>query len=114
MKKNLQLSFLLCLVCLAFNSYAQVNHITLSIQNAIQTSGNTLTFDLFATSDGDPGSDLRANAFQFGINYDTLIVTAGDSVKASYVAGSSDFIPPLNTFYFPNAISKNHIRIHQS
>src|SRR5436190_9466724 len=63
------------------------NHITLSLENCVQTSPNTLEFDLIAVSDGSIGSDLRADAFQFGINYNPNILTPGTPLEVNPGSG---------------------------
>ncbi len=87
------------------------NHLTFSIQNCSQTSGNTIQFDLYVVSDGATTSDLRANSFQYGINFNTGILRPCAVITPSYVSGSSAFIPPLNLFNFPASSFPDHIRI---
>jgi len=90
------------------------NHLTLSLQNCVQTSPNVIQFDLYAVSDGSFESDLRANSFQYGINFNTGILQSGTGITPSYVNGTSDLIPPLNGFTFPSTTFPDHIRIVQS
>jgi len=91
-----------------------INHITMSLQNCAQPTPKTIEFDLYVVSDGSPLSDLRANAFQYGINFNTGILPSGASITTSYIAGTSVFIPPLNGFNFPASGSADHIRIVES
>jgi len=87
------------------------NHLTMSLQNCSQPTCNSIQFDLYVVSDGSSTSDLRANSFQYGINFNTTILQSGATITTSYVSGSSDFIPPLNGFSFPSSGSPDHIRI---
>lgn len=86
------------------------NHLTMSLQNCSQTSPTTLQFDLYVVSDGSPSSNLAPIAFQFGVNFNTACLPSGAFMAPSFVNGTSDFIPPLNTFSFP-ASTNGHIRI---
>jgi len=99
--------------CTASCSYtiSPCNHITMSIQNCSQSSPNNIQFDLYAVSDGSPGSDLRANAFQYGINFNAGILQSGATIGTSYISGTSDFIPPLNGFNFPTSVFSDHVRV---
>src|SRR5436190_1361001 len=79
------------------------NHLTMSLRNCVQIKPDTIQFDLDVVSDGASTSDLRANSFQYGVNFNTGILQPGATVKASYVPLSSDFIPPLGGFSFPGS-----------
>ena len=50
------------------------NHLTMILDNCSMPSANTIQFDVYAISDGYASSDLRADAFQVGINYNTGIL----------------------------------------
>jgi hypothetical protein len=95
-------------------AYSQgVDHLTMSLQNISQPTDSTIQFDVVAVSDGDSTSDLRANSFQAGINFNTAILQSGSTLTTSYVQGTTDF-SGLESFKFPNSSSANHIRITQS
>src|SRR5207244_2146993 len=85
------------------------NHLTMYLQNCSQPTCNTLQFDLYVKSDGSPTSDLRANAFQYGVNFNTGILPSGATITPSYVGGT-DFTG-LGAFNFPASGSADHIRI---
>jgi hypothetical protein len=89
-----------------------VNHLTLSLENCSVTA-NTIQFDIYATSDGDQTSDLRAHGFQIGLNFNTAILPTRATITTSYVNNSSDF-PDLGEFNFPSSPHLDHIRIVQS
>src|SRR4029078_3515361 len=102
MTKNYNLLFIVFMTMLwaetDFSAQAQGtgNHLTMYIDNCIQTAPNKIRFDMYAVSDGAANNDLRANAFQFGVNFNTAILQAGATITPSFVNGTSDFIPPLN------------------
>src|SRR5438876_7137480 len=102
-----------CLIIFSTTAFAQSsgNHITMSICNCSQPSSNTIEFDLCITSDGAAASDLRLNSTQWGVNFNTGILQSADTVTASYVIGTSDFIPPLSGYGIPNNNYPDHIRI---
>src|SRR5207248_11212193 len=81
------------------------------LQNCSNPTCNTIEFDLYVKSDGSPTSDLRANAFQYGVNFNTGILQPAATVTPSYLSGTSAFIPPLGGFNFPASGSTDHIRI---
>src|SRR4051812_3680717 len=103
MKKNYYYLGLIivCITLLSAKGIAQTNHLTISLDNCSQPSANTLEFDIMVVSDGSVSSDLRANSFQFGVNFNTAILQPAATITASYIIGTSDFIPPLNGFSFP-------------
>jgi len=75
-------------------------HVTMSLQNPSQPNGSTIQFDLMVVSDGDAASDLRANAFQYGIDYNPGILPSGATVAVSMVGGTSDFAS-ITTYSYP-------------
>src|SRR5689334_7057077 len=91
-------SLLVFLFVSGTKGYAQGsgNHFSMSMNNLLLKAPNVVQFDLYVVSDGADTSDLRANSFQYGINFNTGILKPGATIKVSYVKGSSDFIPPLN------------------
>jgi len=92
------------------------NHVTMSLENCSQPAANIIQFDLMVVSDGASGSDLRPNSFQYGVNFDTCILQAGDTVVPSYVTNSSDFVGTnfsLNSPGFIHSPFLSHIRITQ-
>src|SRR5438132_5831883 len=89
-------------ITISFNCKAQpINHLTMSMENCSMVAPDTIQFDLYVVSDGDSASDIRANAFQYGVNFDTCILQTGASKTVSFINGSSDFTPLLNGFAFP-------------
>lgn len=108
------ISFVICFAVFNSNVFAgSGNHITMSLQNCSQPTSNTIQFDLYAVSDGSPSSDLRANSFQCGINFNRGILQPGATIAVSSLKGSTEF-PELNEFNFPAASSSDHLRIVQS
>src|SRR5438105_563154 len=95
MREIIQPYILFLLFLLSENTFSQGsgNHITMYLQNCSQTSPTSLQFDLYAVSDGAVSSDLSANAFQYGVNFNTAILNGG-AATAKYVFGTSD-IPSL-------------------
>ena len=87
------------------------NHFTMSLKNCTQIAANVIQFDLYIMSDGASNSDLRANSFQFGVNFNTGILQNGATITPSYVSGTSDFTPPLNAPFFTPSSFPDHIRI---
>jgi len=88
------------------------NHVTMSLQNCLQTDPSTLQFDLFVVSDGASNSDLRVTTVSYGVNFDTLILKSGATLTPSLIAGSTDpiFYPGF-TITFLASTFRNHIRI---
>jgi len=117
--KKVQLHLcLLAVFVLSFSglntAYSQgLDHLTMNMQNISQPTDSTIQFDMVAVSDGDSTSDLRANSFQFGINFNDSILPQGATMTASYISGTSDF-NGLEGFNFPASPSHNHIRVAQS
>jgi len=114
MKPTIKIQYILCisiLICRSAFSQGTGNHITMFLQNCVQTSANTMEFDLMAMSDGATSSDLRANAFQYGINFNSVIINGG-TITCSYIPATTDF-PQLNGFNFPSSPFADHIRIIQ-
>jgi len=108
------ISLLICFATLSVNSaLAAGNHLTMSLQNCSQPTSNSIQFDLYVVNDGPANSDVRANSFQIGLNFNTAILQSGAKISASYVKGTTEF-PQLNGFNFPAASSSDHIRIVQS
>jgi len=89
------------------------NHLTMYLNNCVQPAANVLQFDVWAISDGAANSDLRASAFQFGINFNTAILNTGDSITPSHVTGTTDSLMPNLPWCYPHAISPDHIRFVQ-
>jgi len=116
MKQKIYFRFLFAVILLFANAmgFAQVNHITMSLENCTQPSSNTIEFDLIIVSDGDSTSDLRLNAISYGINFDTTIVQSGATITPSYISGTSDISPPLNGFNFITSLWLNHIRLTEA
>jgi len=83
----------------------------MSMGNCSQSAYNTIQFDLFVKSDGAATSDLRLNAVQYGINFNTGILKAGAAISISYVNGTTDF-SWLEGYNFNFSFS-DHIRIMQ-
>jgi len=99
---------------LTLTGYSQAagnHHLTMSLQNCSQLNDKTIQFDLYVTNDGS--SDLRANSFQCGLNFNKEILKAGSTVSVSMVKGSADFTE-LNDFNFPSSATPGHLRIVQS
>jgi len=88
------------------------NHVTMILDSCRQIDPSTIQFDLFIVSDGSPTSDVRLNSSQWGVNFNTAILKSGASFTPAYVNGSSDFIPPLNTYNFLS--NPSEIRIVES
>jgi hypothetical protein len=117
MKKKFYFRFLFVAILILINCKANAqgvgNHITMSLENCAQTSGNTMEFDLMIMSDGDSVSDLRINSVSFGINFNTGILPSGATMGVGGVSGTTHPIflsPVLN---FPASSSPDHIRITQ-
>jgi hypothetical protein len=117
MKSSLKIQYLICIsiivCCNQRNSIAQGvgNHITMSLQNCTQLSGDSIRFDLYVVSDGAVTSDLRLNSIQYGINFNTGILQSGATITTSYVNGSTDTILKDTSFAFPPSNFPGHIRI---
>jgi len=109
------ISLMICFAAINGNVFAggSGNHITMSLQNCSQPTSNTIQFDIYVVSDGSPSSDLIANSFQCGINFNREILQPGASLTASFVKNTTEF-PELNEFNFPASISPDHIRIVES
>jgi len=90
------------------------NHFTMYLDSCVQINPFTLQFDMFIVSDGASSSDLRMNACQFGLNFNTGILQSGANVAPSYVNGTTDAIFPAQTWCFPATISPDHIRATQN
>src|SRR5439155_12044803 len=71
-------------------------HVTMSLTNVSQPTPKTLEFDLMVVSDGNALSDLRANAFQYGLDYNSGILAPSATITPSYIGGN-DFTS-LNGF----------------
>jgi hypothetical protein len=89
------------------------NHLTMYLDNCVQTSSNTLEFDMWIVSDGVSSSDLRDGATQFGINFNTGILPSGETITPSYIAGSADSIMSQLAWCFPASSSPDHLRFMQ-
>ena len=100
-----------------FNSLAQGtgNHVTMILKNCTQIDPATLQFELYVVSDGASTSDLRLNAVQYGVNFNTGILPSGATISISYLNGTTDTIYPSGgtSFSFPNSNFLGHIRIVQ-
>jgi len=92
---SISITALMVLVAATGFSQGTGDHLTMSLDSCIQIDPSTIQFDLMIVSDGANGSDLRLNSCQWGINFNTACYQVGTLV---YVAGTSDFIPPLNGF----------------
>lgn len=90
------------------------NHITMYLKNCTLYAPNEIRFDLFVVSDGASTSDLRANSFQWGVNFNTAILPIGATFTMSYVASSSQMPQLNNSFSYPISSFPEHIRITQS
>src|ERR1041385_1130009 len=57
------------------------DHVTMSLRNATATA-NTITFDLYITSDGASNSDIRPSALSYGVNFNSSIIPSGATISA--------------------------------
>src|SRR2546428_9320122 len=95
------LAICLCIFQWAVSNQAQAqcvtshtgNHLSMTMENCVQSTSKIIEFDLYVSSDGTSTSDLRMNAASYGINFNTGILPSGATINPVYVGNTDPIFP---------------------